>query len=191
MDRTELAKITKQRNEELAKSLGYSNFNEMKGSLSKNNLSGGVKSRLEQGGGIAESIGGGLKSNMQDIKSSLNPKKIAKNFYNDLFSGPDIISSYMRGRLVSKPGKPKKSKESKPAFTETLGKKLVGRDKKTGKFTKLTDDEQLKKQRKLGLTKLTPTAAGGEGEGKGGFGSEFGSSVAGDVATIRQSIQLF
>ena len=187
MDKNELAKITQQRNEDLAKSLGYRSFKEMKGSLSKGNLSGGVKSRLEQGGGIAESIGGGLKSNMQDIKRSLNPKTVAKNFYNDLFSGPDILSSYMRGRLVSKPGKPKKSKEeskeeSKPAFTETLGKKLVGRDKKTGQFTKLTDEEQLEKQRKLGLTKITPTAVGGEGTGG------FGSNIAGDVATIRQSI---
>ena len=184
MDSAQLGKITQQRNEDLAKSLGYRSFKEMKGSLSKGNLSGGINSRLEQGGGIAESIGGGIKSNMQGIKASLNPKSFGKKVYNELFDGDDMLSAYMRGLIVKKPGKPKESKESKPAFTETLGKKLVGRDKKTGQFTKLTDEEQLEKQRKLGLTKITPTAAGGEGEGTGGFGS----NIAGDVATIRQSI---
>ena len=188
MDSNELAKITEQRNEDLAQSLGYRSFKEMKGSLSKKSLSGGINSRLEQGGGIAESIGGGIKSNIQSIKKSLNPKTFAKDIYNDLFDGDDFISAYMRGRIVDKPGESsEESKETTPPLTETLGKKVTGRDKKTGRFTKLTDDEQLDKQRKLGLTKLTPTTVGGE-EGGGGFGSEFGSSVAGDIATIRQSI---
>ena len=48
----------------------------------------------------------------------------------------------------------------------------------------MTDEEQLEKQRKLGLTKLTPTAVDGEGEGTGGFNS----SMADDVSTIRKSI---
>ena len=189
MDSAQLGKITQQRNEDLAKSLGYRSFKEMKGSLSKKSLSGGINSRLEQGGGIAESIGGGIQSNIQSIKKSLNPKTFAKDIYNDLFDGDDFISAYMRGRIVDKPGESseEESKETGPAFTETLGKKLVGRDEKTGQFTKLTDDEQLDKQRKLGLTKLTPTAVGGEESG-GGFGSKFGSSVAGDVADIRKSV---
>ena len=187
MDRNELAKITQQRNEDLAKSLGYRSFKEMKGSLSKKSLSGGINSRLEQGGGIAESIGGGIKSNIQSIKKSLNPKTFAKDIYNDLFDGDDFISAYMRGRIVDKPGESsEESKETTPPLTETLGKKVTGRDKKTGRFTKLTDDEQLAKQRKLGLTKITPTAVGEE-EG-GGFSSKFGSSVAGDVAEIRKSL---
>ena len=194
MDRTELAKITNQRNEDLAKSLGYSNFKEMKGSLSKKNLSGDVKSRLEQGGGIAESIGGGMKSNFEGFKKSLSPKKFATDAYNNIFDGDDIFSAYMRGRIKNPGGSSKQTpeketeeeeaKESGPAFTETLGKKVVGRDKKTGKFTKLTDEEQLEKQRKLGLTTLTPTAVNGEGEGTGGFNS----SMADDVSTIRKSI---
>ena len=126
IDKNELAKITKERNEELAKSLGYSSFKEMKSSMPKSNLSGGVKSRLEQGGGIAESVGGGIKSNLQGIKRSLNPKTVAKKFYNDLFSGPDILSSFMRGRIVSKPGASESSKLTPKSPTAAIDGEQAG-----------------------------------------------------------------
>ena len=194
MENSEFLERRKQNDEALAKSLGYSSFKDMKATLSKQKLSGGIKSRLEQGGGIAESIGGGMKSNFEGFKKSLSPKKFATDVYNNIFDGDDIFSAYMRGRIKNPGGSSKQTpeketgeeeaKESGPAFTETLGKKVVGRDKKTGQFTKLTDEEQLEKQRKLGLTTLTPTAVNGEGEGTGGFNS----SMADDVSTIRKSI---
>jgi hypothetical protein len=104
MENSEFLERRKQNDEALAKSLGYSSFKDMKATLSKQKLSGGIKSRLEQGGGIKESISGGIKSNIESVKKSLNPKTMAKKAYNDFFDGDDFLSAYMRGRIVKKPG---------------------------------------------------------------------------------------
>lgn len=126
MDSNELAKITKQRNEELAISLGYSSFKEMKASLSKGKLSGGVNSRLEQGGGIVESIGGGIGANIQSIKNSINPKNYGKKVFNELFGGDDFISAYIRGRGKKTGDSPMASKLKPSSPTAETGGEQSG-----------------------------------------------------------------
>jgi len=122
MDKKQLQEVQKSYNENLAKSLGYASFKDMKKTMNKDSLSGGVKSRLEQGGGIVESVVGGTQSNLQSLKSSLNPKTVAKKFYNEIFAGDDFLSAYMRGRIVNKPGdSPTASKLSPSSPTASLG----------------------------------------------------------------------
>jgi len=181
--------------ESLAKDLGYSNYKEYQ-QANKKGYSGGTKQRLEQGAGFGEAFAGGIGEGVKGIGTAMNPKNIAKKAYMNFFSGDDIFSAYMRGRLAKKPKAMPKPKEqpkevAKPAetpkmeFMESYDKKLVGRDKK-GKFTKLTEEEQWAQQRKYGLTKLTalsPTPVGGKTEGLGNL-----AGVAKDIMIIRNAI---
>lgn len=187
LDRKNLSALQKDYNENLAKELGYTSFKDLKSNLNRDNYSGSLKSRLEQGAGIGESVIGSTKEGFRDIKRSLDPKKLAKDAYLSVFSGDDILSSYMRGRLKSKkrniPEPTVNNEDVKQEFIETLDKKLVGRDK-SGRFTKLSDKEQLEKQRQYGLTKLTPTSVGN------GQNGTFGSNIVGDVETIRKSVSI-
>ena len=90
--------------EALARELGYKDIKELKKALSERDK-GSLKERLESGQGFGEAIRGSFADKTTDIKQTFT-KKGAKNLgrraYREFFSGEDIFSSYMRGRLRKK-----------------------------------------------------------------------------------------
>lgn len=91
----------------LAKELGYKNKKELKETLERrgDGFAGGVKGRLEEGLGFREAFAGSTKEQVIGLKESFSKqglKKLGRKTYRTAFSGDDIFSSYMRGRLRKK-----------------------------------------------------------------------------------------
>ena len=92
----------------LARELGFKDAKALKENLKQKHggdFAGNVKSRLEEGGGFGESFGGAAREKIDDIKGAFSKKglkKLGNEAYREVFSGDDIFSSYMRGRLNKK-----------------------------------------------------------------------------------------
>jgi hypothetical protein len=111
LDKKSIATLQKEYNENLAKELGFDSFKEMKSSFSEG---GTLKQRLESGQGIGEAVSGRVKENIQDVKKTFSKegaKNLGKDVYRSIFSGDDVVSAYMRGRLVKKGKKDDKKTE--------------------------------------------------------------------------------
>jgi hypothetical protein len=87
--------------DQLARELGYKDAAELKKVLSKEKR-GSLKDRLESGQGFGEAISGSFAQKTTDIKESFSKKgvqKLGRRAYRSFFSGDDIFSAYMRGRI--------------------------------------------------------------------------------------------
>ncbi len=90
----------------LAKELGYKDPKELKQRIeSGGDFSSNLKSRVESGEGLMSAIGESTKGRIQDIKETFSAKglkRFGRKAYMSAFSGDDILSSYMRGRIQKK-----------------------------------------------------------------------------------------
>jgi hypothetical protein len=87
---------------------------------SSQDFAGNVKGRLESGEGFGEAFKGGISDKVTDIKEAFSAKgmkKLGKKAYMETFSGKDIFSSYMRGRLN------KNKSDDSPESPEEAGEK--------------------------------------------------------------------
>ena len=102
--------------EQLAKELGFKSVDDLKKAVSGGgDFAGGVSSRLEQGAGFGTAFAGGAADVKESFKRTLNPKRLAKKAYNEFFSGDDIFSAYMRGRLKKGQGESKDGEKTDDA----------------------------------------------------------------------------
>lgn len=86
--------------DQLAQELGYKSVKDMKQAMAGGgDFAGGVSSRLEQGTGFGTAFAGGASDVKEDIKRKMSIKGLGKKAYKEFFSGDDIFSAYMRGRL--------------------------------------------------------------------------------------------
>ena len=91
----------------LAKELGYKDKKELKETLERrgDGFAGGVKGRLEEGLGFREAFAESTKEQVGGLKETFSKqglKKLGRKTYRTAFSGDDIFSAYMRGRLRKK-----------------------------------------------------------------------------------------
>jgi hypothetical protein len=90
--------------DEVAKELGYKDAKELKAAIAERKK-GSLKDRLESGQGFGEAITGSFAQKTTDIKETFSKKgaqKLGRRAYRSFFSGDDIFSAYMRGRLNKK-----------------------------------------------------------------------------------------
>ncbi len=100
----------------LAKELGYKNAKHLKDRINQGgggDFGSGVLSRLESGAGFGESFKGGIEDKKSQLERNLDTKRIGKKFYMGAFSGNNLFSAYMRGRLNKK-----KTSANEPEGTE-------------------------------------------------------------------------
>lgn len=150
LDKKSIATLQKEYNENLAKELGFDSFKEMKSSFSEG---GTLKQRLESGQGIGEAVSGRVKENIQDVKKAFSKegaKNLGKDVYRSIFSGDDVVSAYMRGRLVKKGKKDDKKTEKgsegvsdKPEGDKPEGDKPESVGKSSTVFLKIIAKESM------------------------------------------------
>lgn len=110
--------------EVLAKDLGFKSAAELKKKLSASHgdsITGNIKSRLESGQGVGESIKGSFSDKAASIKETFTKKgmkKIGKKAYMNFFGGDSFFDAYMRGKMNKKTAE--KLDEEKPE-AETAG----------------------------------------------------------------------
>jgi hypothetical protein len=110
----------------LAKELGYKSAKELKTRLRDaggGDFGSGVLSRLESGAGFGESFKGGIEDKKRQLEQSLELKTIGKKVYRGAFSGNNLFSAYMRGRLNKK-----KTSANEPEGTEPTPESGAGGD---------------------------------------------------------------
>lgn len=88
----------------LAKELGYKDAKELKKAITEKDK-GSVKERLESGQGVREAVSGAFTEKTTEIKKTFTKKgmkKLGRQAYKNIFDGDDLLSAYMRGRVVKK-----------------------------------------------------------------------------------------
>jgi hypothetical protein len=121
--------------DEVARDLGYKDAKELRAALAEKKK-GSLKDRLESGQGFGEAITGSFAQKTTDIKETFSKKgvkKLGKRAYRSFFSGDDIFSSYMRGRLNKKESKEELEKKDEQesggsgdtAFTRVIAKESM------------------------------------------------------------------
>lgn len=114
----------------LAKELGYKDKKDLKKKLESQSedFAGGVKGRLAEGEGFRAAFAGSAKERVESFKQSVSKeglKKFGRKAYRTAFSGDDIFSAYMRGRLRKKEKKELEEKGIEEG-TDTSPSKVSG-----------------------------------------------------------------
>jgi hypothetical protein len=89
----------------LAKELGYKDGTDLKKRLKESHgddFAGSLKSRLEDGQGIGESLKGGFSDAKAGIKKAFSAKSIKQKLVQGAFGGDNVLSAFVRGKLKGK-----------------------------------------------------------------------------------------
>jgi len=89
----------------LAKELGYKDGGDLKKRLKQSHgddFAGSLKSRLEDGQGIGESLKGGFSDAKEGIKKAFSAKSIKQKLVQGAFGGDNVLSAFIRGKIKGK-----------------------------------------------------------------------------------------